>query len=50
LDHVDRREKPELAKFMAEKVVPEMAAAMDQPPYDPATKKASAAAAATPST
>jgi hypothetical protein len=32
-------EKPEVSKFMAEKVVPEMAAAMGQPPYDPATHK-----------
>jgi hypothetical protein len=32
-------EKPEVAKFMAEKVVPEMAAAMGEPPYDPATKQ-----------
>ncbi|HEU4406070.1 MAG TPA: hypothetical protein VFS43_12450 [Polyangiaceae bacterium] len=30
-------EKPEISKFMAEKVVPEMAAAMGEPPYDPAT-------------
>jgi hypothetical protein len=32
-------EKPEVAKFMSEKVVPEMAAAMGEPPYDPATKQ-----------
>ncbi len=32
-------EKPEDAKFMAEKVVPEMAAAMGLPAYDPATHK-----------
>jgi hypothetical protein len=31
--------KPDVAKFMAEKVVPEMAAAMGQQPYDPATKQ-----------
>lgn len=31
-------EKPEVAKFMAERVVPEMAAAMGQKPFDPATK------------
>lgn len=31
--------KPQLAKFMAEKVTPEMAAAMGQKPYDPATKQ-----------
>lgn len=30
-------EKPEVSKFMAEKVVPEMAAAMGEKPYDPAT-------------
>lgn len=30
-------EKPDVSKFMAEKVVPEMAAAMGQKPYDPAT-------------
>lgn len=30
-------EKPEISKFMAERVVPEMAAAMGEPPYDPAT-------------
>jgi hypothetical protein len=30
-------EKPEVAKFMAEKVVPEMASAMGMKPYDPAT-------------
>jgi len=33
------KEKPEVAKFMAEKVVPEMAAAMGMKPYDPATKQ-----------
>ncbi|MFO0667510.1 MAG: hypothetical protein U0174_26400 [Polyangiaceae bacterium] len=32
-------EKPAVSKFMAEKVVPAMAAAMGQPPYDPATHK-----------
>lgn len=31
-------EKPEIAKFMHEAVVPEMAAALGQKPYDPATK------------
>lgn len=31
-------EKPEVAKFMAEKVVPEMAAIFGEKPYDPATK------------
>lgn len=30
-------EKPEVSKFMAEKVVPAMATAMGLPPYDPAT-------------
>jgi hypothetical protein len=30
-------EKPEVSKFMAEKVVPEMAKAMGMKPYDPAT-------------
>jgi hypothetical protein len=30
-------EKPEVSKFMAEKIVPAMAAAMGKPPYDPAT-------------
>jgi hypothetical protein len=30
-------EKPEVSKWMAEKVVPEMAAAMGEKPYDPAT-------------
>ena len=30
-------EKPEVAKFMAEKIVPEMAAAMGKKPYAPAT-------------
>ncbi|MBS2011350.1 MAG: hypothetical protein JST00_00450 [Deltaproteobacteria bacterium] len=30
-------EKPEVSKFMAEKVVPEMASAMGKKPYDPAT-------------
>lgn len=30
-------EKPEVSKFMAEKIVPEMAAAMGEKPYDPAT-------------
>jgi cytochrome c553 len=32
-------DKPEVVKFMHEVVVPEMAAAMGQPPYDPATGK-----------
>jgi hypothetical protein len=32
-------DKPEVAKFMHEVVVPEMAAALGQPPYDPATQK-----------
>lgn len=32
-------EKPAVSKFMAEKVVPAMAAAMGQPPYDPAKHK-----------
>jgi hypothetical protein len=32
-------EKPEIAKFMADKVVPEMAAAMGLKPYDPQTKQ-----------
>lgn len=32
-------EKPEVSKFMAEKVVPAMASAMGQAPYDPATHK-----------
>jgi cytochrome c551/c552 len=31
-------EKPEIAKFMMEKVVPEMAAIMGMQPYDPETK------------
>jgi hypothetical protein len=31
-------DKPEMAKWMHEKVVPEMAAAMGEKPYDPATK------------
>jgi len=31
--------KPEVLKFMGEKVVPEMAAAMGEKPYDPATKE-----------
>jgi hypothetical protein len=30
-------EKPQVAKFMAEQVVPQMAAAMGMKPYDPAT-------------
>jgi hypothetical protein len=30
-------EKPEVSKFMAEKIVPEMAAAMGEKPYDAAT-------------
>lgn len=32
-------EKPEVAKFMAEKVVPEMAATLGEPPYDMTTHK-----------
>jgi hypothetical protein len=32
-------EKPEVSKFMAEKIVPEMAAAMGETPYDPTTHK-----------
>lgn len=32
-------EKPEIAKFMAEKVVPEMAATLGEPPYDMTTHK-----------
>jgi mono/diheme cytochrome c family protein len=32
------KDKPEISKWMAEKVVPEMAAAMGQKPFDPATK------------
>lgn len=32
-------EKPELMKFMGEKVVPAMATAMGEPPFDPATGK-----------
>ena len=32
-------DKPEISKFMHEKVVPEMAAAMGQKAYDPATKQ-----------
>ena len=31
------KEKPEIAKFMAESVTPKMAAAMGLPHYDPAT-------------
>jgi hypothetical protein len=31
--------KPAVMKFMGEKVVPEMAAAMNEKPYDPATKQ-----------
>jgi hypothetical protein len=31
-------EKPEIAKFMAEKVVPQMASILGKPAYDPATK------------
>lgn len=33
------KSKPEVMKFMSEKVVPEMAAALGEKPYDPATKK-----------
>jgi hypothetical protein len=33
----EAEEHPELAKFMHEKVVPEMAALFGKPPYDPAT-------------
>lgn len=32
-------EKPEISKWMAEKVVPAMATALGEPPYDPATHK-----------
>lgn len=32
-------EKPEVAKFMHEKIVPEMAAILGEKPYDPATKQ-----------
>jgi cytochrome c551/c552 len=32
-------DKPEVAKFMGEKVVPEMAAIMGMPPYNPETKQ-----------
>lgn len=32
-------DKPDVAKFMAEKVVPEMASIFGKPPYDPATKQ-----------
>jgi cytochrome c551/c552 len=32
-------DKPEVAKFMAEKVVPEMAATLGEPPYDMTTHK-----------
>jgi cytochrome c551/c552 len=32
-------EKPDIAKFMAEKVVPEMAAIMGMQPYNPETKQ-----------
>jgi hypothetical protein len=32
-------DKPEVAKFMAEKVVPEMASVLGKQPYDPATKQ-----------
>jgi hypothetical protein len=32
-------EKTEVAQFMAAKVVPEMASALGEPPFDPATKK-----------
>lgn len=32
-------DKPEVSKFMAEKVVPEMAATLGEPAYDPATHK-----------
>ncbi|MGA2450865.1 MAG: hypothetical protein ABTD50_19545 [Polyangiaceae bacterium] len=32
-------EKPEISKFMAQSVVPEMAAAMGEPPFDPKTQK-----------
>lgn len=31
--------KPEIMKFMAEKVLPDMAAALGEKPYDPATKQ-----------
>jgi len=32
-------DKPEVSKFMAESVVPEMASAIGEPPYDPKTQK-----------
>ncbi len=32
-------DKPQVAKFMAEKVVPEMASILGKPPFDPATKQ-----------
>jgi hypothetical protein len=34
--HMDK--KPEMTKFMMEKVVPDMAKALDQQPYDPKTQ------------
>lgn len=34
-----QKNKPEIFKFMAEKVVPDMAAAMGEKPFDPATKQ-----------
>lgn len=34
-----QKSKPEIMKLMADKVVPEMAAAMNEKPYDPATKQ-----------
>jgi len=35
----EMKEHPEITKFMAEKVVPEMAKMLDMPPFDPATKQ-----------
>ena len=35
--HMDK--KPEITKFMMQKVVPDMAAALNEPPLDPATQK-----------
>jgi hypothetical protein len=32
-------DKPEISKFMAQSVVPEMASAMGEPPFDPTTQK-----------
>jgi hypothetical protein len=40
-DHLarERADKPEMVAFMSRKVVPEMAAALGVPPFDPATGK-----------